>query len=404
MMLRGPFTILTRRVWTGLVLASALLAGCSPSERLPAVPQELQDVAEVVGMPGVRYTDLGPDLLRFLQDAVESVKREQQALAQAGHKGQMPPAHFLALSGGGDNGAFGVGLLNGWTESGARPQFKAVTGVSTGALIAPFAFLGAKYDAPIKGIFTGISTKDVLTERNFLAAVLDDAIADNRPLWGLTEKHVTEAMLRDIAAEHAKGRILLIGTTNLDSRRPVLWNIGKIAASGHPKALDLFRTILIASSAIPGAFPPVLLEVEAKGKRFHEMHVDGGASAQVFLYPPQHKLGELSAAAGLKRERKLYVIRNAQLTPEWSEVERRTLSIAGRAIQALIQTQGRGDLFRIYAVSQRDRVDFNLAYIPETFKAPHREEFDNEYMKQLFQVGYDLARNGYPWEKAPPGM
>ena len=404
MMHRGAITILTSRVRIGLVLASALLTGCSPPERLPAVPPELQAEAEVAGMPGVRYTSVEPDFLRFVQDTLESVRREQEALAQAGHKGPLPPAHFLALSGGGDNGAFGVGLLNGWTESGARPQFKVVTGVSTGALIAPFAFLGGKYDAQVKGIFTGISTKDVLSERSVLAAVLDDAMADNRPLWGLTEKHVTETMLRDIAAEHAKGRILLIGTTNLDTRRGVIWNIGKIAASGHPKALALFRSILIASSAIPGAFPPVLIEVEAKGQRFHEMHVDGGASAQVFLYPPQYKLGELAAAAGIKRERKLYIIRNAYMHPEWSEVERRTMTIAGRAIASLIQTQGRGDLFRIFALAQRDHVDFNLAYIPATFTAPHKEEFDNEYMRQLFQLGFDLAKAGYPWEKIPPGM
>jgi len=210
--------------------------------------------------------------------------------------------------------------------------------------------------------------------------------------------------LQDIAAEYAKGRLLLIGTTNLDAHRGVIWNIGKIAESGHPKALDLLHNILLASSAVPGAFPPVLVEVEAQGQRFQEMHVDGGASAQVFVYPPQFKLDELGAAAGVTRVRKLYVIRNAQLDPGWSEVERRTLSIAGRAIASLIQAQGRGDLFRLSAIAQRDQVDFNLAYIPSTFKAPHREEFDNEYMRQLFQVGYDLARKGYPWAKTPPGM
>ena len=358
----------------------------------------------MVGMPGVRYANTESGFRRFRQNALESFEREQRALAQAGHRGPLPPAHFLALSGGGDNGAFGVGLLNGWTESGTRPEFKVVTGVSTGALIASLAFLGAKYDEQIRTIFTGVSSKDVLRKRTFLAAVLDDAMADNRPLRTLTEKYVTGGVLRDIAAEYAKGRLLLIGTTNLDAHRGIIWNIGKIAESGHPKALDLLHNILLASSAVPGAFPPVLVEVEAQGQRFQEMHVDGGASAQVFVYPPQFKLDELGAAAGVTRVRKLYVIRNAQLDPGWSEVERRTLSIAGRAIASLIQAQGRGDLFRLSAIAQRDQVDFNLAYIPSTFKAPHREEFDNEYMRQLFQVGYDLARKGYPWAKTPPGM
>jgi predicted acylesterase/phospholipase RssA len=344
------------------------------------------------------------NLADFLRDAEESIRRELEQRAKAGETGPLPPVHFLAVSGGGDNGAFGTGLLNGWTAAGTRPEFKLVTGVSTGALIAPFAFLGPKYDAVIKEIYTGISSKDVLEERNFLAAVLADAMADNAPLWNLTKKYVTEQLLQEIAVEHAKGRSLLVGTTNLDARQGVIWNMGKIAASGHPGALQLFRSILIASAALPAAFPPVFIDVEAKGQRYQEMHVDGGASAQVFVYPPQFQLGERAAATGLQRERHLYVIRNARLDPDWAHVERRTMSIAGRAITSLIQTQGKGDVFRIFAIAQRDQVDFNLAYIPETFKAEHKEEFDNPYMRKLFQLGYDLAKNGYDWTKKPPGF
>lgn len=387
-------------VW--LLCTTAGLAGCYPSDRLPAVPPELQSQAEVVGMPGVRY--MATNLASFSEDAQESVRRELEQRAKAGETGPLPPAHFLALSGGGDNGAFGAGLLNGWTAARARPEFKLVTGVSTGALLAPFAFVGQKYDPVIKEFYTSISSKDILEERNFLAAVLADAMADNAPLWGLISKYVTELLLQEIAAEHAKGRVLLVCTTNLDARQPVIWNLGKIAASGHPGALQLFRSILIASAALPGAFPPVFIEVEVKGQRYHEMQVDGGASAQIFVYPPQFKLAERAAATGTQRERHLYLIRNARLDPEWAHVERRTMSIANRAITSLIQTQGRGDLFRIFAVAQRDQVDFNLAYIPETFKASHKEEFDNLYMRQLFQLGYDLAKNGYDWTKQPPGF
>lgn len=386
-----------------LVIAIAFLTGCSPPERLPAVPQDLLDQAEVVGLPGVRYMTIEIGLPGLIRDAQESVGRERETLAKAGHTGALPPAHYLALSGGGDNGAFGAGLLNGWTSTGTRPEFKLVAGISTGALLAPFAFLGSKYDAQIKEFYTSISSKDVLSERTFMAAVLDDAMADNSPLRGLMKKHVTEQMLGEIAAEYAKGRMLLIGTTNLDARRPVIWNMGKIAASGDPKALSLFHSILIASSALPALFPPVLIDVEANGQRFQEMHVDGGASAQVFLYPPQFKLKELAATGSITRERKLYIIRNARLDPDWAEVERRTLSIANRAITSLIQTQGRGDLFRIFSIAERDQVDFNLAYIPETFKAVHKEEFDTAYMRQLYQVGFDMARKGYPWVKRPPG-
>jgi predicted acylesterase/phospholipase RssA len=315
----------------------------------------------------------------------------------------MPPANYLAISGGGENGAYGAGLLIGWTEAGTRPEFKLVTGVSTGALTAPFAFLGPAYDQQLKEVYTTISAKDVLEQRGMLAALFDDAMADNAPLKQLVAKYVTADMLKAIAAEHAKGRMLLIGTTNLDARHGVIWNIGKIAASGSPKALDLVRDILVASAAIPGAFPPTMIDVEVNGTPHQEMHVDGGASAQVFVYPPSLHLGELAKEANITRERRVYVIRNARLDPDWADTERKTLSIAGRAVSSLIQTQGVGDLYRIYATTQRDGVDFNLAYIPSSFDVPLNEPFEQHYMAELFKLGYDLGRTGYPWEKMPPG-
>lgn len=382
------------------LISGLALAACSAAERLPAVPDALRDQAEVAGMPGIRLT---PDLSGLRQDVQEAIQHEREALNAAGHTGPLPPAIYLALSGGGDKGAFGAGLLNGWTASGTRPEFKLVTGVSTGALIAPFAFLGSKYDAQLKAIYTGISGKDIMEKRFILTAVLDDAMADNAPLWRLTRKSVNQELLREIAAEHAKGRFLLIGTTNLDSMRGTIWNVGKIAASGHPRALELVQSILIASAAIPGAFPPVLIDVEAGGKKYQEMHVDGGTTAQVFVYPPSLYVKEEAAAAGIERERRMFVIRNARLDPDWAQVERRLLTIAGRSISSLIQTQGRGDLFRIHSLALRDGVDFNLAYIPETFNAPHPEDFDTGYMRALFQLGHDMAAKGYPWAKAPPG-
>jgi predicted acylesterase/phospholipase RssA len=386
------------------ILCLALLVqGCATPVRQGAVPQALVAKAEVPGLPGIRYL-VGGDMPEFLLDAQESIKSELQYRAQTGQTGPLPPAYYLALSGGGDNGAFGAGLLCGWTAAGTRPEFKLVTGISTGALMAPFVFLGPKYDEQLKAIYTNTAPKDILTHRNRLAAVFNDAMADNAPLWRLARKYVTEEMLREIAQEHARGRILLVATTNLDARIPIIWNMGKLAASGHPKALELFHSIMIASAAIPAAFPPVMIDVEADGKRFHEMHVDGGAVAQVFVYPARFQLKERAAEMGIERERRLYVIRNSRLDPKWADVERRTLTIAERAIQSLILTQGYGDLYRIYSLSQRDGVDYNLAFIPETFNAPHKEEFDTEYMRQLFQVGYDRALKGYPWLKKPPGF
>ncbi len=381
-----------------------LAAGCSAPGRIPAVPTALQERAGIPGMPAVRTwgDTFSPE---FVKDLKESVRREQALLGVSDPAAKLPPAQFLAISGGGANGAFGAGLLCGWTESGTRPQFKLVTGISTGALIAPFAFLGAPYDATLREVYTNTSTKDILEERGLFAAVFDDAMADSRPLKELLPKYVDQRVMEAIAAEYAKGRLLMVATTNLDALRPVIWNIGAIASSKHPKALKLIQAILVASASIPGAFPPVMIDVEVDGKPYQEMHVDGGATAQVFLYPPSFSVSAEALATGVAvgRERHLYILRNARLDPNWADVERRTLNIVGRAISSLIQTQGVGDLFQIYLNTQRDGIDFNLAFIPPDFKEVEKEPFDKEYMRTLFTVGLNLARSGYPWSKVPPG-
>ena len=227
-------------------------------------------------------------------------------------------------------------------------------------------------------------------------------MADNTPLKKLVQKYIDQDVFDAIAAEDTKGRMLLVGTVNLDSRRPVIWNITKIAASRHPKALALIQSLLIASSAIPATFPPVMLDVEVDGKKYQEMHVDGNTATQVFLYPAAVRLREVAATVGIDRERKLYILRNARLDPEWAQVERRTLPIALQAVTTLIQYQGIGDLYRIYSVTQRDGIDFNLAYIPPTFQTPHTRDFDTVYMRALYDEVYSMAEKGYPWTKKPP--
>jgi hypothetical protein len=385
---------------TRSLAVALLLVGCTSPVRQPGVPLDLTAKAIPYGMPAnIRFWPT-IDTEAIVAEGFAAVRREQAVLKSA----TLPPANFLAISGGGDNGAFGAGLLRGWTENGTRPDFKIVTGVSTGALSAPFAFLGPEYDAQLKSVYTSIKASDVFTPRGILAALNDDAMADTSPLYRTVEKFITPDLLRRIAAEYASGRILLIGTTNLDALQPVIWNIGAIAASGNPNATTLVRKILMASSAIPGAFPPVLIDVEIDGKRYQEMHVDGGAMAQVFLYPPSLRVGEASRAAGILRQRKAYVIRNARLDPDWASVERNTLSIANRAIASLIQTQGIGDLYRIYLTTQQDGVDFNLAFIGPDFDVKYTEQFDPTYMGSLFDYGERLAKTGYPWRKLPPGI
>ncbi len=391
----------------GTILAAALIAvgtACGALPRGTAVPHGAEGRAVVPGMdPGIRTWGgvSNPDFSRLL---LASVERERQELARQGFADKLPRADFLAISGGGADGAFGAGFICAWTDLGTRPEFKAVTGISTGALTAPFVFAGPKYDGVLRELYTGTSTADVLVDRGLIGGFLSDAMADTTPLWKLLSKHVDASLMDAIAAEYRKGRLLVIGTTNLDARRAVLWNVGEIAASGAPGALDLIRRILIASAAIPAAFPPVLIDVEADGKRYQEMHVDGGAMTQVFLYPASLRLREQARAEGIVRERRAYIIRNARLDPEWSQVDRRTLSIAGRAISALIATQGLGDLYRLYLDCQRDGVDYNVAYIPPDFNVPAREAFDPTYMKALFERGYELAQSGSPWHKFPPGF
>jgi predicted acylesterase/phospholipase RssA len=394
-----------RRFRAAVPIAAAILAGgCATMPRREAVPAGLVTAATVSGLPdGVRYFPRdAEDVRQFERDFVDSWAKERASLHAQGHDGPLPPAEYLAISGGGDNGAFGAGLLNGWTKAGTRPRFKLVTGVSTGALIAPFAFLGPDYDDRLRSLYTGVSLKDIAEPRSVFSAFFGDAMADTSPLYGLVKRYVTQALLDAIAAEYEKGRILLVGTTNLDARRPVLWNITKIAAARAPGGLALVHKILMASAAIPGTFPPVMIDVEAAGRSYQEMHVDGGTSNQVFVYPVAADLAKLSAEHDADRQRTLYVIRNARLDPEWAQVDRRTLPIALRAIACLIQYQGMGDLYRIFTITRRDHVDFNLAYIPETFKTPHESEFDTAYMRSLYDLAYGVAVEGHEWAKHPP--
>jgi predicted patatin/cPLA2 family phospholipase len=388
-----------------LSLGLVAIAGCSVPERGTPVPQADTARALPLGIPNARFFadgDPGP----MIEEGMRALDREEAALRAAGaaRPGQtavrLPPVSYLAVSGGGDNGAFGAGLMNGWTETGTRPEFKIVTGVSTGALIAPFAFLGPDYDATLREVYTTMTPDKVYRPRRLLSAVFDDAMADSAPLAQVIESYANQKMFDAIAREYQKGRLLMIGTTDLDAQRPVIWNIGALAASGQPGALDLFRKILRASASIPGAFPPVLIDVELDGRKYQEMHVDGGAIAQLFLYPASLDLSK----SGVRRVRHAYIIRNARLDPDYSASERRTLSIAGRAINTMLATSGQNDVLRTYFVSQRDGVDYNLAYIGSDFKAPKTGEFDQAYMNALYEYGYRQAKSGHAWHKTPPTL
>ncbi len=380
----------------------ALLSACSTFAPYSAVPRSETRDATVLGLPNARLFPDQPEAISAEQE--RAIIREARTLG-VGRGGALPTAHLLSLSGGGDNGAFGAGLLAGWTAHGDRPTFKLVTGVSTGALIAPFAFLGPEYDAALTDVFTNINPSKIYEKRFVLAALTEDALSDTTPLYEIISRYVDATMLAKIAAEYEKGRLLVIQTTDLDAGRPVLWNIGAIAASGNPRALDLIRHILLASAAIPAAFPPVMFDVEADGKPYQEMHVDGGAVSQAFLIPPSVNVQLARARTGFQRKGVVaYIIRNSRLTTEWSDVERLTLSIAQKAVSTMINYNGVGDLYRMYLATQRAGASFNLAYIGDDFRAEHKEEFDQTYMRALYHYAYEKAEKGYPWQHAPPGF
>lgn len=393
-------TPLSRRL---LLIAPVALAACGAVERGTAVPAALQDQVHVLDIPNGRFwADSQVAALR--EEVVAALRREAQhfGLPPNGDLRRLPPAHFLALSGGSDHGAFGAGLLIGWTELGTRPDFKLVTGISTGALIAPLAFIGSSKDYVLREVYTAVGPEQIFRQRDWFDIPFSDSLTDTRPLFAMISRHMDEATLAAVAEEYRKGRLLLIGTTNLDAMRPSLWNIGAIAASGHPGALDLVRKIMLASASVPTFFPPVMIEVEQNGRRFQEMHVDGGAIAQTFLYPPALTQGENLRSGMLARERHAWVIRNARLGAEWQQTERAVLSIAGRAITSMIAYSGQNDIMRLQTLSERDGVDFNLAYIQDDFTLPWERPFDREWMRALFEYGRRRTLEGRVWVNSHP--
>lgn len=396
------FRVVSRWSQRLLILAAVALIsqGCASLGHYHALPANLEDQAQIPGLPDVRDWADAPSKL-LLKSAMESIEQEKAA----NHGKLEPVVYGLALSGGGGDGAFGAGLLCGWSEAGTRPTFKVVTGISTGALISPFAFLGPAYDHRLKEAYTTISDKDIYTGHNAMAILLSVAnvrplpsMASTKPLAKLLEKLIDARMLEDIAAEQLKGRRLLVGTTQLDAQRLVIWDMGAIAASNYPHKLELFRHILLASASIPAAFPPQFFTVTAGGQEFQEMHVDGGVQAEVMLYEAALKPWTI----GGQRDRKLYIIRNQQVYPQWKYVKPQLKYLASRGIDSLTKSQGVGDLFRIYVYAQRDGLDYNLAYIPRDFLVKPKSEFDTAYMNRLFDYAYEKAKAGYPWSKQPP--
>ncbi len=387
----------------GLVGSTVFLtAGCATIAPRNVLPQADAAQIELEGFHNIRFW--GDASAPEIQAIMMADASKTEGRLSSGVERHPPVSNLLAISGGAEDGAFGAGLLVGWSETGTRPVFDLVTGVSSGALIAPFAFLGREHDGQLRDIFTKYERKDIFTY-NVHGLIEGSALADDRPLAKLIEKYVDEAFLQEVAKARLNGRILLIGTTNLDTQRPVLWDMGRIAMSRDRDALGLFRKILLASATLPGVFPPVRIQVRVGGQSYDELHVDGGVTRQVFIAPSIFSFASHDQKPARPATKpRLYVIRNGKIDPEWQSVSENVVSITQRSISTLIKNQGIGDLYRIYSITKRDGIDFNLASIPPDFSETSDEPFDQKYMIALFDRGYNLASHNYSWVKAPPGM
>ena len=384
-----------------LSLVTIFAVGCATSLNHVPVPEEFISQATILETSNVRFWgDEESTGYRSSDDIIQWL--EQRAQNKNSNNLSLPVLNVLALSGGGEDGPFAAGVITGWTRNGDRPQFDVVTGVSAGALISPFVFLGPEYDDVLFEIFANLEADHIYRPQIFSGLFGGSALYSSRPLKELIHKHVTAKILNQIAIEHRKGRRLWIGTTNLDAGRPVIWDIGALAVIQKPNKLDIFHKILLASSSVPGLFPPVLMGVTVGDKSYTELHVDGGVTRQVFFYPPQFAKSRTVKVLSDKFNAKLYIIRSGRSQALYEPIETSTYSIALRSIMMTMQNKAIGDLYRIYETAKRDGFDYNLAIIPETFDQEPKSDFDADYTNSLFYLGYELSKNGYPWIKAPP--
>lgn len=309
-----------------------------------------------------------------------------------------PHRLILALSDGGAEGAFGAGLLVGWTEAGNRPEFSMISGTSSGALIAPFAFLGASHDPTLKGLFTG-GFAETLLHVDGLNAIFGSGVFKTEPLKLLIAHYVDEDLLQLVAIQHRRGRRLFIVTTNIDAQRTAVWNMGAIAASDYSGRLQLFRDILVASASAPGLFAPAYIEVQAGNARFQEMHVDGAVTSNVLAVPESVLLQKVVFKNAAKP--KLYIIVNGKITSDFAVIGDGTLSIVARSFYSSVKANTRNTLIATYDFARRNGWQFRVAAIPPDYAMTSTTfNFDTDYMRGLFDLGFSMGRTGEQWQSS----
>ena len=371
------------------------LSGCSSLEPRIAYTSAESVSADIPGMGAVRFYADAPAYV------FDRFKRDVYAQAALRHE----PVTFLALSSGGSDGAFGAGFLKGLSESHQRPQFTMVSGVSTGALMAPFAFLGPAYDATLEDLYTSGFAATLVKNVSVFNGLFGNALVDSDKLGRLIARYIDQPVLDAVAAEHRKGRRLLIVTTNIDAQRSVIWDMGAIAATRSPAALPLFRQVLAASASIPGLFPPRLIEVEAGGRSFQEMHVDGAAVRQIYVAPDEVIFGS-GHGKDSGQPKDLYILVNNKIDPSFQVVENSTVTVATRALATVLKREGRNNVLSSYAYASTHGIGYHLAYIgadaPDVPAGDETEQFSTTYMRDVFARGEAQGRMASPWVGRPP--
>ena len=362
-------------------LSAALLGGCASDPRTPFTESD-EMTAVAIGAPNIRYW------ADATARAVHSAARP--AVVQKGR-----PFVYLALSGGGGSGAFGAGVLNGWSASGTRPEFTIVSGVSTGALIAPFAFLGPDYDDRLRRVYTNGEAERLIGRPNPLGALFGPGAFGRERLRRLVERYLDDDLIRAIAREDQKGRRLLVVTTNLDAQRAVVWDMGAIAASGEPNAFELFREVLAASASVPVVFAPQLIDVEADDRVFQEMHADGTLSAPIYTLPQAVLFGGKAIQRAVRPA--LYVIVNGRIDPGFAVVPDQAGAIAAQSLSTLNRVGTKAVLAETYDAAAREGLSFHVSYIDRDHPDSGGTGFETDAMRKLYDYGYEKARSGAFW-------
>ena len=337
-----------------------------------------------------------------LSEPAAVAPRLQPSNIQQASATDLTPRNVLVLSGGGANGAYTVGVLNGWTASGQRPQFDVVTGISTGALIAPFAFLGSEYDETLRRSYTECKEGDIFNRRWLPALLWADSLADSTPLKKRIASEITTSILARIAVAHRDGRRLYVGTTDLDSKRLVVWDLGAIAAGSVANKLELFRDVLLASASVPGLLPPVDIHIEVDGEQHTELHVDGGVSASLFLQPSMLGVKPDQENPEVRDDLHVYVVVAGQLQLPRRTVKRRLSKVFEESIGGVLQSQMEGDLLKTYLLARYAGAQFALTSVPkELTEEASSLAFDPRIMQVLFKTGYDHAATRVGWQFVP---